>query len=167
MEQDNTESTLISYTYRLLGRRDYSRHELRQKLATKIKFLSAKQQLTKDSIEQLVEKVLDYFEKEQLQSDAKFTAAYIRHSISKGWGPIKIKYKLQQRGVAGDVIAAEMQQDDDFWKDKVLEIITNKYNPPFANLDDQSKCQRFLMSRGFISGHIMQVLRDMHKESRG
>lgn len=164
--RDTATSSLTSYSFRLLGRRDHSRQEMRQKLLIKSKFLFPKQELPQQEIEELVTKVLDYFEEEQLQSDSKFAAAYIRQAITKGWGPIKISYKLKQKGLTNDIINSELNQDDDFWATKIQELVANKYTTPFANIGEQSKCQRFLMSRGFVGGHIFQVLRDLSKSSR-
>ncbi len=162
---DNAESSLTSYSFRLLGRRDHSRQELKQKLLTKCKFLFIKQKVPQDEIEELVTKVLDYFEKEELQSDSKFAAAYIRQAITKGWGPIKIGYKLKQKGVANNIINSGINQDDAFWQDQIQELISRKYTLPFASINEQSKCQRFLMSRGFIYGQIMQVLKNSSQKS--
>lgn len=128
------------------------------------KFLFPKKELPQGEINDLVDKVLDYFVSEDLQSDSKFAAAYVRQSITKGWGPIKIGYKLRQKGVASNVIDAELNHDDDFWQEQIAELIDRKYTLPFVSINEQSKCQRFLMSRGFITGQIIKVLKDSTKK---
>lgn len=147
----------------MLGRRDHSRHELQQKLSERCKFLFPKKELTQSEIDELITKVLDYFAEEELQSDSKFAAAYTRQSVTKGWGPIKIGYKLRQKGVANHIIDAELKQDDEFWQEQISELIERKYTLPFKDINEQSQCQRFLTSRGFVFGQIINVLKEITK----
>lgn len=154
------EQQLTSYTFRLLGRRDYSRYELKQKLLTSYKIRAKKDNLGGNNQQMMatVEGILDYFQEADLQDDYKFAAIYVKQGIEKGWGPIKIKQKLYAKGLAQDIVSNQLNLDDDFWLSKALAVASRRYTIPFADIKEKEKCYRFLISRGFSSTHARGVI---------
>jgi regulatory protein len=132
--------------FRLLARREHSRHELRQKL------------LMRGYDAGLSHDVLDYLAKESWQSDVRFAESYVRSRINKGYGRLKIQAALQERAVASCIIATHLSQDDDFWFEQILHVWQKKFNmvakfpsPEFM------KQHRFLLSRGFTGEEIKRL----------
>ncbi|VAW48835.1 Regulatory protein RecX, partial [hydrothermal vent metagenome] len=71
----------------LLSRREHSSFELARKLAIR----------SFDALE--IDEVLVKLRDEGLQSDVRFTEAYVYFRIQKGYGPIRIQADLKQRGI--------------------------------------------------------------------
>ena len=71
----------------LLARREHTRKELTTKLATK--------GFQDDVIEQTINRLTE----EGLQSDERFTEAFVTMRTKKGQGPLRILKELQERGV--------------------------------------------------------------------
>ena len=69
-----------------LARREHSEQELRQKLKARAD--------DADEVEAALHKLKD----EGLQSDERFTEAYVHHRVNAGIGPLKIRYELRQKG---------------------------------------------------------------------
>ena len=155
------EQELRGYAYRLLGRRDYSRHELREKLlsnyALRIKRGGALPR-GKNEADHLVEALLDELKENGFQSDDKFTRAFIRQGVNRGWGPMKIRHKLRTRGVEESIITANLPNEDDFWLGKALDIAKRRYAMPLASVEEKGKCYRFLLSRGFSGAHAKRAV---------
>ncbi|HVL00870.1 MAG TPA: regulatory protein RecX, partial [Dongiaceae bacterium] len=73
----------------LLSRREHSLHELQQKLAGE----HAEEDLTA---------VLTQLVDAGLQSDRRFADVWVRHRSQQGFGPIRIRGELRQKGIASD-----------------------------------------------------------------
>ena len=71
-----------------LARREHSEQELRQKAEG-----------AHDDDADEVEAVLRQLKDEGLQSDERFTEAYVHHRVNAGIGPLKIRYELRQKGI--------------------------------------------------------------------
>lgn len=160
---------MTSYALWLLGKREYSRAELHQKIKNNIakkNFIEKKENkhryeqavLSETEQSQLIDQILDYLTKEGLQDDNRFTASYIKQSIQKGWGPIKINYKLHTKGISREMVAEHLPKDDEFWQERALSIVSRNYSIPIIEPKQKSKCYRFLSGRGFASAHIRHIL---------
>jgi len=77
-----------------LARREHSYYELTQKLLLKFP----------DASGELIDEVLSQLRDEGLQSDERFTEAYVRHRKSKSVGYLHIKADLVQRKVPLPII---------------------------------------------------------------
>lgn len=131
----------------LLSRREHSYVELHRKLMRK--GYSADE----------VSAVLDQLNSENLQSDERFTESYIRSRIRTGYGPVKIKLELKQRGITECVVDQYLPTGSLFWQDKLAEVWNKKFHGEMPY--DQktfSRQTRFLMQRGFCFEDIKQLL---------
>lgn len=130
---------------RLLARREHSRRELLDKLALR--------GFERDE----VAAVIDDLSRQNRQNDARYAECYIRDRISKGYGPLRIAYELQQRGIAGADLEAQAEEQGG-WLNLALDVYAGKYDeetclPP----NEWAKRSRFLLQRGFSGETIKRV----------
>ena len=76
----------------LLAYREHSRAELVAKLIGRSFDVSE------------IDAALDILENEHLLSDERFAQAYVRMRSRKGFGPIRIRQELQERGISRELI---------------------------------------------------------------
>ena len=98
-------------------------------------------------------------ESEGLLSDDRFTESYVNSRRRRGFGPMRIKLELQQRGVSSDLIDVYVDFHDESW----LQISLHEYEKKFGNFcanssQDKAKCMRFLKSRGFTNDIIRKTM---------
>lgn len=131
---------------RLLARREHSRHELLEKLALR------------GYSRQDVEPVLDRMAEHNWQNDKRYAECFIRQRIGTGFGPLRIRYELQQRGVDNINMDALAEEQTGGWQDKLLELYKKKYDESL-NLTSAEwlKRSRFLQQRGY-SGEMIKLL---------
>lgn len=143
-DEDKQIKTVI---YRLLGRREYSRFELVQKL------------LYKGFCEQKFNPVLDQFAQKNLQSDQRFAEAFCRFRTGKGYGPFKIEAELRLRGVSDEIIAQTLDSAEGDWYKIAKEIIERRFGVEKAtDIKNKSKQWRFLQNRGFTPDQIKMAV---------
>jgi len=130
-----------------LSRREHSRAELERKLKSK--------GFDFDEIEQALNKLIS----ENLQSDSRFAQSYFHYRIAKGFGPLKIRHELQQKGVDSELIKnAEVEEKCD-WFALLIRVAERKFGElPAKDLKQKQKCSRFLQQRGFAQNDIMRLL---------
>ena len=133
----------------LLARREHSVRELRLKLKRRF------------SDEAMVQEQLQRLTDERLQSDARCAESYLRQRADKGYGPVRIREELRERGVAeGDVLAALELLDID-WRTLAAQVLERKFGSASpADLKDKARQLRFLQYRGFSSDHYYRLLPD-------
>ncbi len=133
----------------LLARREHTRQELLTKLAAR------------DFPDDVAEAVVDRLTEENLQSDARFTEAFITMRRKKGQGPIRIQNDLQQRGISQALQDQYLDPRDDLWRDMIKQVRQKKFgDSPPKNYQQRAKQARFLQYRGFTSEQIRQELRE-------
>ena len=131
-----------------LARREHANLELKNKL------------MRKGFIEEVVDEVLHKLCIDKLLSDERFTENYIRYRTKKGFGPIKIKYELQQRGITGELVSEQLG-DEDFWITLVQQAHKKRFGSNLPqNNKELAKQMRFLQSRGFTNSQIKTIFND-------
>jgi regulatory protein len=128
-----------------LGKREYSYHELAQKLKTYAE--------ETDDIPAL----LDDFKKRGWLSDARFTEQIV-HARSHKFGSAKIAHELREKGVSQELIESAIEQVKDNELDNAREVWRKKYNAVPKSRDEWTRQARFLQSRGFGFDVIKKVL---------
>ena len=121
----------------LLSRREHSEKEIYMKL---IKFVESKGRLN-DEIEKL--------KKDDLLSDARFSEAYMRSRFNSGFGPVRIKYELNRKGVDKIFIERACIETDLDWDKKMIEEYEKKYDSNKTKDQNFLKISKFLLYRGF------------------
>ena len=131
-----------------LARREHSAQELERKL-------KARADETDD-----VEAVLQQLQQEGLQSDRRFTEAYVHQRVNAGVGPLKIRYELRHRGIDNTLADACLEPLGDEWDDLMHQQRVRKFGATIpADYAGQMKQARFLQNRGFSPEAVMRLFR--------
>ena len=148
--QEEDKQEIIGVCLRYLTRREHSQLELIHKLSDK----GYSGESARSVISQLVEK--------GLQSDERFKESYARHRIRKGFGPVRINYELQQKGINECDLEFIVEELAGTWTDLLKEVYQKKYEGA-GDLTRQewAKRTRFLQQRGFSSEMIMNVFKEL------
>ena len=131
---------------KFLARREHSRTELWRKLEG-----------ATDEADTLAS-VLDELAAEAWQSDARFAESFTRQRIETGYGPLRIRAELQQRGVAGDSEALTAMAEDD-WISMAAEQRARRFGPQSPrDWKEKGRQGRFLAQRGYSRSQIEKAL---------
>ena len=122
----------------LLARREHSRRELFDKL--KIRGFEGDE----------VEAYLDRLAERGLQSDERFIQSFIMQRSRSGYGPLRVRQELRQKGIEDSTISLHFESMDIDWQQVAVNVWRKKYNKaPGADLKLRAKQTRFLQYRGF------------------
>ena len=128
-----------------LSRREHSSKEILQKMSRRVE----SKDMLLDSINELI--------KDGLLSDERFAENYFHSRKNKGYGPLRIRNELKQRGV-GDQIFSLLTKEVD-WSLHALEALKKKINGVMpTETKDTLKLKRFLNYRGFDFQDIDKAL---------
>jgi regulatory protein len=130
---------------RLLTRRDYSRAELRAKLAA-----------LAESEEQL-EAVLAALQAERLLSDQRYATQRVVARASR-YGDARLKQELRQQGVSDEDISTALPEGGDEAM-RCRAVLARKFHQPAQTREELARQMRFLQYRGFSSDVIRRVMR--------
>jgi len=134
---------------RLLGRRDYTSAEIRQKL------------LEREYAEDEVESALASLRAERLVDDRRAAAAYVRNATAiKGRGRHRIARELEARGLARDVVNETLSELPEADEVAAIERFLRRRSLP-ARLSgpDRQKVFQQLLRRGFSADLIAKAVR--------
>ena len=127
----------------LLARREHSRLELFRKLKSR------------EFDEESIEKVLDELNNAGWQSDARYAEVYIQKRANKGYGPIRIRQELIERGICCDLINSFLDNDKSYWQRLAKEVRVKKFGGAQPkDFKERAKQMRFLQYRGFALGDL-------------
>lgn len=133
----------------LLSRREHSKAELKRKLERKGADPAA------------VNALLDTLSAKGWQSDTRFVENTVRARTNQGYGPLRIAQELRSKGVTEEEISAWLPKDDDTWRPHLQALWQKKYHGELPkNRNEKARQLRFLHSRGFAVGLIMQLFDD-------
>jgi len=124
----------------LLGRREYSKKELSDKLRQKFP------QLHSDEIESVVVDLED----RGWQSDQRFAESFFRSRVYQSKGPKAIRYELVQKGISESTIETVFEQQSIDWLELIEQVILRKVQ--IEQLEDfhaRGKLFQFLVRKGF------------------
>ena len=148
VEQGKKERSLRRIGLDFLARREQSEQELRQKLKARAD--------DADEVEAVLQKLKD----EGLQSDERFTEAYVHHRVNAGIGPLRIRHELRQRGIDESFAEAFLAPLAEEWDVMMREQRVRKYGddipPDYA---ERMKQARFLQNKGFSPESVMRLFR--------
>lgn len=130
-----------------LARREHSAEELRQKLRGK------------GYTEEVIESLLAHLQQQNLQSDARFTEAYIRYRQTKGFGPIRITHELRQKGVAQTLIDLRLNDGELPWATLIARVRSKRFGRGLpTGAAETAKQRQFLLYRGFSAEQVHWLL---------
>lgn len=131
----------------MLARREHSRVELGRKLGQK------------GYESELVEGLLDTLEKDNFLSDERYTESYIYNRSNKGYGPLRIRRELQEKGVSDALIRQGFEEAEIDWFDLASSVRLKKFGAvPAEDWESRAKQMRFLQYRGFDQEQIQSCV---------
>ena len=134
---------------RLLADREHTRLELRRKL------------LARDHDPGVVEDVLRSLEKQGLLSDERFTEQYINVLKRKGFGPLRMRALLRERGINDTMIHAWVDNREDEWRHVMIQSARRKFGDnKGGDYKEKTKIARYLEYRGFPESMIRDYVFD-------
>lgn len=139
---ERSNRTAIAVSLSLLARREHFESELRVKLAAR--------EFTMAEIDAAINEAKEL----GWQSEERATESYVRMRIGKGYGPLKIRAELMQRGVCDSLIGAHLPDDVGYWMDRLGELCLRRFGDCAVHEID-SREVRFLLRRGFTTAMIM------------
>ncbi|XOV82042.1 MAG: regulatory protein RecX [bacterium] len=138
----------FSSAIRMLGAREHSERELRNKLQRRYPGQ------TQEQLDELIAELNTH----NLLSDLRFTESLIRSRVDKGYGPFFIQQELASKGIAKHLIESQLESADINWLERAADLIERKF--PCATSDEVlwAKAIRFMQRRGFSGQTISAVL---------
>lgn len=136
----------VATSYDLLAARDHSSLELRRKLARR------------GFDEATIDAAIVELTTHGLIDDRRFATDYAEHRIRKGFGPLRIRAELRERGIADAAIAEVVFEDDDRWRECLDQVALTKFGGRPADRRAMARQARFLEQRGFPPSLIWRYL---------
>ncbi len=132
---------------KLLAAREHSAAELRRKLRAK------------GFAESLAEEVVGALQEQGLQSDQRFAEIFVRSRLSRGYGPVRIRRDLYQRGIGDELIDEELTFPAERWVELAAAVRAKRFpeNEPTEHAVWNVQA-RFLSRKGFPADIIYRVL---------
>ncbi len=131
-----------------MARREHSTEELRFKL------------LSKGFESHELKGVLDGLRDEGLLSDQRFTEAFVSSRVRRGYGPLRIRAELNERGVNDALIAMFVDINGEVWQEQIKNVRNKRFGHQGPkDFKERAKQARFLQYRGFTSDQIRGVLK--------
>lgn len=138
--------TLETRAVRLLARREHSRTELKRKL----------KKLDDGSLGS----VLDQLEEKGYQSDSRYCEILVRSRINGGYGPLKIRFELKQKGVDDALIDQVLSDQAADWPTLARQQREKRFGEQIPDdRQEAAKQLRYLASRGFEHSHLRSIFR--------
>lgn len=145
MKTRNSRQTAMN----LLARREHSETELTRKLRTK-KFDETD---IKATITELSEK--------GLLSNTRFIENYIRYRRNKGYGPMRIRMELRERGITEEFIDHHLNISDNAWFTEVHRVWQKRFKGQLpCDTKTHGQQMRFLQYRGFTHEQINSLFNE-------
>ena len=146
-ETDDERAAVLARALRMLAGREHSAPELRRKL------------IAKGHCVETIEEVLANLKEQGLQSDQRFAEVYVRSRVRKGYGPIRIRQDLYQRGLDDELIDSELTCSAQRWIELARSVRAKRFSDQQPSDRAAWNTQaRFLARRGFPADLIYRVL---------
>ncbi|ROQ20480.1 regulatory protein [Marinimicrobium koreense] len=135
----------------LLARREHARDELRTKL---LKRFGSEGERVKT-----VDQALARLEEQGLQSDERFTEAFVTARERQGKGPLRIAQELRQKGVSDSLVSLYLDEGDERWWDLANEVRRKRFgDAPVEAPKEKARQARFLQYRGFSHEQVREAI---------
>lgn len=132
----------------LLARREHSTLELRHKLARR--GFDADQ----------IAAVLGELQQRGWQDDGRFAEAYAVNRAERGYGPLRIRIELRERGIADHITERALTELADLWSANLERLHRKRFGAHLpADAAERARRQRFLRQRGFTTDQIKRLFR--------
>ena len=148
MKKQNTPRSIRVVAMDLLSRREHSVYELAQKLKKRDFDIDA------------IEAALDQLKQDNLQSDSRFVESVVNFRVNAGFGPLKIKHELRQKGISSEHVDDYLSGLTVEWQQLMAAQRSKKFGQDIPlDYKEKMKQARFLQNRGFSPESVMRLFR--------
>ncbi|MFJ4141642.1 recombination regulator RecX [Pseudomonas sp. NPDC089734] len=131
----------------LLARREHGRVELTRKLRQR------------GASPELIESALDRLVEEGLLSESRYLESFVSSRARSGYGPLRIREELGQRGLQRGDIEEALRECDVDWQARLEEVWQRKFAGRLpADARERAQQGRFLSYRGYPLDMIGRLL---------
>ncbi len=131
----------------LLARREHGRVELTRKLRQR------------GATPELIEPALDKLVEEGLLSEARYLESFVSYRARSGYGPLRIREELTQRGLQRAEIEQALRDCGFNWQEKMYETWERKFGGDLpVDARERAKQGRFLSYRGYALDMVGRLL---------
>lgn len=136
---------------RLLAVREHTRFQLARKLRDR------------GHAAAVVDDVLDDLQSRDLLSDERFVDGYLQQRLRKGYGPLRIRAELAERGAPDGLIEQGLANADVDWQQLLEQVAERKFGGR-GEIDRSAlgKRGRHLQQRGFPISLVRRYLNSLH-----
>ncbi|MCZ6486844.1 MAG: regulatory protein RecX [Gammaproteobacteria bacterium] len=146
--KDKTTRSIRVVAMDLLARREHSVYELTRKLKQR------------DFENDEIDAAIAALQQDNLQSDSRFIESIVNYRINAGFGPIKIRYELRQKGVSEGLVDDYFSGLDIDWQSSMAGQRIKKFGDSLpVDYKEKMKQARFLQNRGFSPESVMRLFR--------
>jgi regulatory protein len=132
---------------RMLTRREHSSAELKAKLQEK------------GCVDEVAGAVVAQLAVERLVSDERFVEALISARRRRGFGPVRIRHELREKGIPAEQIDAALDMSARYWLADLEQLCKRRFGSrPAGNYSERARRARFLQYRGFTTEQIARIL---------
>lgn len=131
----------------LLARREHGRVELTRKLRQR------------GAPPEMIEAALDRLTEEGLLSESRYLESFVSYRARSGYGPMRIREELSQRGLQRGDIDLALRECSIDWQAQLRDVWQRKFAGQFpADARERAKQGRFLSYRGYSMDMICRLL---------
>ena len=131
----------------LLARREHGRVELTRKLRQR------------GATPELIEPALDRLTEEGLLSESRYLESFVSYRARSGYGPLRIREELGQRGLPRGDIEQALRESGIDWREQMLETWQRKFAGQLpVDARERARQGRFLSYRGYSMEMIGRLL---------
>lgn len=146
---DDSVPNAINYLVGLLVKREYSAQELLEK--GKSRYSSS-----------AVHAALEHCIERGYQSDERYGQMLVRHIEFACYGPRKLYFEAQRKGISSELIAQCSQEVN--WSELAYQALIKKYGNKELDFEQGRKAMAYLARRGFASSDCIQALQRLREE---
>ena len=93
-------------------------------------------------------------------SDERFAESLVRSRRRRGYGPVRIRRELSEKGLAADAVAQSVDLRAADWMDEIERVRRKKFGEQLPRaIEERARQARFLQYRGFTFEQIQHALR--------
>ncbi|MCI0994112.1 recombination regulator RecX [Pseudomonas corrugata] len=130
----------------LLARREHGRVELTRKLRQR------------GAPDDLIETALDRLTEEGLLSESRYLESFVSYRARSGYGPLRIREELGQRGLQRPDIEQALRESGIDWQDQLMDTWRRKFSGHLPiDARERAKQGRFLAYRGYSMDMINRL----------
>ncbi len=131
----------------LLARREHGRVELTRKLRQR------------GACPEMIDVALDRLTEDNLLSESRYLESYISYRARSGYGPLRIREELNQRGLARSDIEEALRECGFNWQEQLEDTWRRKFSGQLPeDARERARQGRFLSYRGYPLDMIGRLL---------